>query len=183
MATKRNPLYIKYEKIGRQIRKDLNALFDKNYTTQIMHRHITGLMELINFQFAELKKILKEIEKEEDAKIFEKANRGYTGLSARTTAPKKKAKTLSAGYKRQNEGTRGQYRFDTKNNTYILDSYLVERQNNTEDSLEIQDELRKILGTIIIKNNAWPKLKKGQTITARSERGEKGKLTKIKSYN
>jgi hypothetical protein len=183
MATKRNPLYIKYEKIFRQIRKDLSAMYDKNYTTPIMHRHITGLMELINFQFADLKKILKQIEEEEKQKLFEKANKGYTGLSARTTAPKKKNKTLSAGYKRQNEGTRGQYEFLTKDGVYILDSYLVERQNDTEDSLEIQDNLRNVLGTIIIKNSAWPKLKKGLTIMARSSKGPKGKLTKIKNYN
>lgn len=75
MATKRNPLYIKYDKIGRQIRQDLSALFDKNYTAPIMHRHITGLMELISFQFADLKKILKQIEEEEKRKLFDKANK------------------------------------------------------------------------------------------------------------
>jgi len=71
----------------------------------------------------------------------------------------------------------------TKDGVYILDSYLVERQNDTEDSLEIQDNLRNVLGTIIIKNSAWPKLKKGLTIMARSSKGPKGKLTKIKNYN
>jgi hypothetical protein len=87
MATKRNPLYIKYEKIGRQIRKDLSALFDKNYTTPIMHRHITGLMELISFQFADLKKILKQIEEEEKQKLFAKANRSQLSAARPSTKP------------------------------------------------------------------------------------------------
>lgn len=112
-----------------------------------------------------------------------KLMRNNKPLAPLSQGVKKKAKTLSAGYKRQNEGTRGQYEFLTKDGVYILDSYLVERQNDTEDSLEIQDNLRNVLGTIIIKNSAWPKLKKGLTIMARSSKGPKGKLTKIKNYN
>ena len=87
MATKRNPLYIKYEKIFRQIRKDLSAMYDKNYTTPIMHRHITGLMELISFQFADLKKILKQIEEEEKQKLFAKANRSQLSAARPGTKP------------------------------------------------------------------------------------------------
>lgn len=89
---------------------------------------------------------------------------------------------LSANYKKPayNVSTSGMYEFKTPKQTYYIESFNFERFNNTQDALEIQNELRKILGSILIKNNAWNKLSKGQTITAQSSTGIKGKLKKLK---
>jgi len=102
-------------------------------------------------------------------------------ISARKPAPKKK--TLSAkGYKRPafDLETSGTYIFKTPKKDYIVKSYLFERENDIEDSLQIQNELRAELGAIIIKNSAWRNLANGKTIQARASKGQKGKLTKLK---
>ena len=67
--------------------------------------------------------------------------------------------------------TSGDYLFKTKNKTYELESYLFERQGDTEDSLQIQDELRGELGSILIKNSSWSKLSKGDPVRAKSSKG------------
>lgn len=76
--------------------------------------------------------------------------------------------------------TTGVYRFTTKDKTYILKSYLFERQNNTEDLIQIQDELRGELGAIIIKNSVWSRLSKGFPVRGISSKGNvTGTLTRI----
>jgi hypothetical protein len=99
-----------------------------------------------------------------------------------------KKKMLAAGYKRPayNLDTTGTFEFITKKGTYLIKSNFFERENDTEDSLEIQNELRNVLGSIIIKNNSWRNLSNGKTIRAKSRyglrggKGLTGTLTKIK---
>ena len=80
--------------------------------------------------------------------------------------------------------TSGIYLFKTKNKEYIIKSYLFERDNDTEDGLEIQDELRDELGSIVFKNSAWNRLSKGNTIIAKSNIGNiQGKLTRLDDIN
>lgn len=80
--------------------------------------------------------------------------------------------------------TSGVFTFKTKDKEYLLKSYHFERENDTEDGLEIQDELRSEIGGINIKNSAWNKLAKGQTITAKASKGNVvGKLTRIDDIN
>lgn len=74
----------------------------------------------------------------------------------------------------------GKYEFVSKDGKkYDLKVYRYERQNDTDDSLEIQDELRDELGSIIFKNSAWKNLSKGKTIMAKSSKGLEGKLTRV----
>lgn len=76
--------------------------------------------------------------------------------------------------------TTGIYLFKTKNDSYYIISYLFERENDTEDSLQIQDDLRKKLGSILIQNSAWKRLASGKSIKARSAYGDYvGTLTRI----
>jgi hypothetical protein len=93
----------------------------------------------------------------------------------------KTKKTLSASnYKRPGQmQVMGNYLFVTNGQNYAIKTNLFEKYSNTEDQIEIQDKLRPILGAIIIKNNAWAKLSKGQTVMARTRSGKKGKLTKL----
>lgn len=80
--------------------------------------------------------------------------------------------------------TTGFFSFKTKNKEYIVRSSLFERQNDTEDLLEIQDELRGEIGGIIIQNSAWKRLSDGKTIKARSSKGNlMGTLTRVASLN
>jgi hypothetical protein len=82
--------------------------------------------------------------------------------------------------------TTGIFTFKTKDKEYLLKSYSFERENDTEDSLEIQDELRGEIGSIRIKNSAWNKLAKGQTILAKTSKSKGdivGKLTRIDDIN
>jgi len=73
MATKRNPLSIKYDKISAQIRRDIRDLYEYNFNEPVTHARIKGLMDLVNIQFGQQKKILKEIETEKTKEIFTKA--------------------------------------------------------------------------------------------------------------
>jgi len=115
---------------------------------------------------------------------YSEINFGLSEIAKTNKAkPAAKKKTLSArGYKRPafDLETTGTYIFKTPKKDYIVNSYLFERENDTEDSLQIQNELRDELGAIIIKNSAWRNLANGKTITARSSKGQKGKLTKLK---
>lgn len=91
-------------------------------------------------------------------------------------------------YKRPsyNIKTTGVFTFKTKDKDYLLKSYNFERESDTEDSLEIQDELRSEIGSIRIKNSAWNKLAKGETIIAKTSkaRGDiAGRLTRIDDIN
>ena len=82
--------------------------------------------------------------------------------------------------------TTGIFTFKTKDKEYLLKSYSFERENDTEDSLEIQDELRGEIGSIRIKNSAWNKLAKGETILAKTSKSKGdivGKLTRIDDIN
>jgi DNA repair protein RadC len=86
------------------------------------------------------------------------------------------------GYTRPSSTTKttGDYLFQTNKGTFNLKSYLFERENDTEDSLEIQDELRGELGSIIIKNTAWKRLSSGSSVKARSSKGNfVGTLTRV----
>lgn len=76
--------------------------------------------------------------------------------------------------------TTGVYSFRTNKGTFTLASYLFEKENNIEDSLEIQDELRGLLGSINIKNSAWKRLASGKSIKARSTKNNYvGILTRL----
>ena len=101
-------------------------------------------------------------------------------ITPKTPAVKKK--TLAADYKRPayNLDTTGTFLFETKNGNYKVESYFFERANDKEDSLSIQEDLKNIIGNIIIKNSSWKNLSNGKTIRARSTKGLTGKLTKIK---
>ena len=80
--------------------------------------------------------------------------------------------------------TTGFFSFKTKNEEYYVRSSFFERQNDTEDSLQIQDELRGELGSIIILNSAWKRLSDGKTIKARSSKGNLiGTLTRVAMIN
>jgi GNAT superfamily N-acetyltransferase len=65
----------------------------------------------------------------------------------------------------------GVYKFSSKIGDFTLKVYNFERNDDTTDALEIQDELRPKLGTIIIKNSAWKRLSKGLPIKAKTYRG------------
>ena len=80
--------------------------------------------------------------------------------------------------------TTGFFSFKTKDKEFYVRSGLFERQNDTEDSLQIQDELRGELGSIIIQNSAWKRLSDGKTIKARSSKGNyMGTLTRVAMIN
>jgi hypothetical protein len=80
--------------------------------------------------------------------------------------------------------TTGVYKFKTKDKEYTLKVTYFERENDTEDSLAIQDDLRSELGSIIIKNSSWNKLSKGENIIAyTSKGGNKGVLKRIDDIN
>ena len=67
--------------------------------------------------------------------------------------------------------TTGDYLFQTNRGMFLVTSFLFERQNDTEDALEIQDNLRGEIGSIIIKNSAWKRLSSGKPVKARSSKG------------
>jgi hypothetical protein len=76
--------------------------------------------------------------------------------------------------------TTGVYLFKTKNDSFYLLSYLFERENDTEDSIEIQDDLRDKLGSILIQNSSWKRLASGKPVKARSnDGGYIGTLTRV----
>ena len=116
----------------------------------------------------------------------QKSERAYLP-KRKTVRTYTKKKTLAAGYKRPayNLDTTGTFEFETKKGTYLIKSDFFERYNNEEDSLQVQNELRDFLGSILIKNNAWKNLSNGKTIRARSSKGMRGgkgltgKLTKL----
>lgn len=95
---------------------------------------------------------------------------------------KKENKMVRGGY--TNPGydvkTTGVYLFKTKNGSFNVVSYLFERENDTEDSLEIQDDLRDNLGSILIQNSSWKRLSSGKPVKAKSAYGDYvGTLTRI----
>jgi hypothetical protein len=76
--------------------------------------------------------------------------------------------------------TTGVYLFKTKNDSFYLLSYLFERENETEDSIEIQDDLRDKLGSILVQNSSWKRLASGKPVKARSSySGYIGTLTRV----
>jgi DNA repair protein RadC len=77
----------------------------------------------------------------------------------------------------------GVYIFETKNKSFELEVYRFERQNDTEDALEIQNDLRKELGSIIIKNVAWKNLLSGKKVMARSSKNNYvGTLRQVNTF-
>ena len=92
------------------------------------------------------------------------------------------SKMAKGGYVRPSYDikTTGVYLFKTKQGEFYVMSYLFERENDTEDALEIQSDLNSKFGSIIIKNSAWRRLANGKTIKARTSRGNfNGTLTRI----
>lgn len=88
----------------------------------------------------------------------------------------------SGGYVRPSATmkTTGIYKFVTKDKEYILEVSMFERENELKDSLQIQNDLRGELGSILINNNAWRRLSKCDTVTAKSSKSDvQGKLTRI----
>jgi hypothetical protein len=89
------------------------------------------------------------------------------------------------GYVRPSYDTRVSGKYDFKTNTGLGYELLVvgyERKNDDSDSLyfdDLESTAKKELGSIIIKNNSWKNLSKGQPIVAISETGIKGRLTRI----
>jgi hypothetical protein len=99
---------------------------------------------------------------------------------------KEYGKYAKGGYTRPSYkiNTTGFFSFKTKDKEYIVRSSFFERKNDIEDSLQIQDELRGELGSIIITNSAWKRLSDGNTIKARSNRGNlTGTLTRVANLN
>lgn len=82
--------------------------------------------------------------------------------------------------------TTGDYEFRTNSGLgYEFRVVGFERQGDDTDSLyfdDLEKTAKRELGAITIKNNAWKKLSKGQTITAVSSTGIKGKLTRMKKF-
>jgi DNA repair protein RadC len=77
----------------------------------------------------------------------------------------------------------GVYIFETKNKSFELEVYRFERQNDTEDALEIQNDLREELGSIIIKNLAWKNLLSGKKVMARSSKNNYvGTLRQVNTF-
>lgn len=96
------------------------------------------------------------------------------------------SKYVKGGYTRPSYKiiTTGFFSFKTKDKEFIVRSGLFERQNDTEDSLQIQDELRGEIGSIIILNSAWKRLSDGKTIKARTSKGNlMGTLTRVAMIN
>lgn len=95
---------------------------------------------------------------------------------------KKENKMVKGGYIKPGYDvkTTGVYLFKTKKDSFNVVSYLFERENDTEDSLEIQDDLRGNLGSILIQNSAWKRLSSGKPVKASSAYGDYiGTLTRI----
>jgi antirestriction protein len=80
--------------------------------------------------------------------------------------------------------TTGEYLFKTNSGKeYRLNVSNFERVDETNDMLEIQDDLRQELGAIIIANSKWRILaKKGEVIKATTSTGIKGKLKKVNTF-
>lgn len=82
--------------------------------------------------------------------------------------------------------TTGDYEFRTNSGLgYEFRVVGFERQGDDTDSLyfdDLEKTAKRELGAITIKNNAWKKLSKGQTITAVSSTGVKGKLTRMRKF-
>lgn len=78
----------------------------------------------------------------------------------------------------------GVYEFKTNTGLgYEFDVYATSRYGDKEDVLNISDSstsAKRELGSIIVKNSSIRKLAKGETITAISSKGVKGKITRIK---
>jgi hypothetical protein len=171
-----------FKKLVNQIAK--NSIFKSPTISFFNKKGNLAVLKNLDYQLQDLGNLIKAYRFEYKELINKYADNEFsarTTLSARKPAPKKK--TLSArGYKRPafDLETSGTYIFQTPKKDYIVKSYLFERENETEDSLQIQNELRSELGAIIIKNSAWRNLANGKTITARSSKGQKGKLTKLK---
>jgi GNAT superfamily N-acetyltransferase len=91
-----------------------------------------------------------------------------------STPPDFKKTFKTGGYTRPayNLKTTGNYLFRTNKGTFNVTSYLFERENDTEDALEIQDDLRGTIGSVIIKNSAWKNLSSGKSVKARSSKGD-----------
>lgn len=120
--------------------------------------------------------ITEQEERIEDAKKWATAN-GFDRFRIQTidltTPPDFKKTFKNGGYTRPayDLKTTGDYLFHTDKGQFKVTSYLFERQNDTEDALEIQDELRGELGSIIIKNSAWKNLASGKSVKARTSKG------------
>jgi antirestriction protein len=80
--------------------------------------------------------------------------------------------------------TTGEYLFKTNSGKeYRLNVSNFERVDETNDMLEIQDDLRQELGAIIIDNSKWRILaKKGEVVKATTSTGIKGKIKKVNTF-
>jgi hypothetical protein len=120
--------------------------------------------------------ITEKEERIEDAKKWATEN-GFDRFRIQmvdlSTPPDFKKTFKTGGYTRPayNLKTTGDYLFHTNRGQFLVTSYLFERENDTEDALEIQDELRNEIGSIIIKNSAWKNLASGKSVKARSSKG------------
>ena len=92
------------------------------------------------------------------------------------------SKMAKGGYVRPSYDikTTGVYLFKTNEGEFYVMSYLFERENDTEDSLEIQSNLRAKYGSILIQNSAWKRLSSGKSVKAKTSRGDLiGTLTRV----
>jgi antirestriction protein len=108
------------------------------------------------------------------------AKRRQVSTSAKRTI--ERIKMSKGGYVRPSNSitTTGIFKFKTKDKEYTVISRLFERKNDTQDSLEIQDELRQELGSIDIQNSAWNRLSNGLPVKASSSKGNhSGVLVRI----
>jgi ribosomal protein S18 len=63
MATKRDPIFIKYEKLAAAVRKNVKDFTDYNYTVPITHIEIKARFQLVKEYITEMNKILDMIKK------------------------------------------------------------------------------------------------------------------------
>ena len=154
--------------MAKQVRKPIN--FKEEINKKLQGLYLKALKTRPGTKAQDL--IIKEID------ALNKLKDKFLNKSGSTAIKKK---TLAADYKRPayNVNTTGTFEFKTKNATYYPESYYFERANDKEDSLSIQEELKKELGSIIIKNSAWRNLNNGKSINARTSKGQIGKLKRI----
>jgi hypothetical protein len=136
---------------------------------------------------SEIKEKLKEVPDSHVMLETVKPINEYTGERERANRKYAHGGSMYAGggYVRPSYDTRVSGKYDFKTNTGLGYELLVvgyERKNDDSDSLyfdDLESTAKKELGSIIIKNNSWKNLSKGQPILAISETGIKGRLTRV----
>ena len=146
MATKRNPLSIKYDKIAAQIRRDIRDMYEYNYSSPITHGHIKGLMDLVNIQFGEQKKILKAYEAENTKELFIKAGAKLAAGPKKKILDKTKVNLKYRGFNIITYKGQGNIWIAEATNTDGTTFIVYSKPNEMKTAVEIvQEKIRKYL--------------------------------------